>query len=54
MTNTHFFIDEAYKRADCNTLDKPTTGIMTTLLKRKATRLEKERDTMLLLQELTK
>ena len=32
-TNTHFFIDEAYKRTVCATLEKPTTGTMTTLLK---------------------
>jgi len=32
-TNTHLFIDEAYKRVDCAILDKPTTGTMTTLLK---------------------
>jgi hypothetical protein len=33
MINTHFFIDKASKRADCTTLDKPTTDTMTTLLK---------------------
>jgi len=32
-TNTHFFIDQAYKRVDCATLGKPTTDTMTTLLR---------------------
>ena len=58
MTNTHFFIDKASKRVDCTTLDKPTTDTMTALLKEEPLdqrkREENERDTMLLLQELTK
>jgi hypothetical protein len=32
-TNTHFFVDEVYKRIVCATLDKPTTDTMTTLIK---------------------
>jgi hypothetical protein len=53
-TNTHFFVDEAYKWSVCTTLGKPTTGAMTALLKEEPLRLEKEReknekDTMLLL-----
>ena len=58
MINTHFFIDKASKRADCTTLDKPTTDTMTTLLKEEPLdqrkREENERETMLLLQEPTK
>jgi hypothetical protein len=43
-TNTHFFIDEAYKRTVCTTLRKPTTGTMTTLLKEEPLSIEKERE----------
>ena len=58
MTNTHFFIDKAFKRVDCTTLDKPTIDTMTTFLKEEpldqSKREENERDTMLLLQEPAK
>jgi hypothetical protein len=55
--NTHFFIDKAYKRVDCATLGKLTTGTMLPLLREKSPdyreRQKNERDTMLLLQEPT-
>jgi hypothetical protein len=33
--NTHFFIDQAYKRVDCTTLGKLTTGTMLPLFREK-------------------
>jgi hypothetical protein len=55
--NTHFFIDQAYKRVDCAKLGNLTTGTMLPLLGEKPQdyreRKRRMRDTMLLLQEPT-